>query len=92
LQDVASRAQDEATLRKLWLSIARHVVEHDKNVEKAMQLIKESTVLRIEDILPFFPDFTRIDLFKVCDFFVPDSDCVCMYVWRGSPNYLLMDA
>lgn len=51
--------------RKLWLTIARHVVEHDGDVEGAMQLIRESQVLRIEDILPFFPDFTRIDLFKV---------------------------
>lgn len=29
-----------------------------------MEILSESEILKIEDILPFFPDFTRIDQFK----------------------------
>jgi len=47
----------------LWLTIARHVVEDKKDISKAMKFIRE-TELKIEDILPFFPDFVQIDEFK----------------------------
>ena len=30
-----------------------------------MELLKECPLLKIEDILPFFPDFVTIDHFKV---------------------------
>lgn len=30
-----------------------------------MELLNQCQLLKIEDILPFFPDFTRIDTFKV---------------------------
>jgi hypothetical protein len=32
----------------------------------AMEFLKQSDLLKIEDILPFFPDFVLIDDFKVC--------------------------
>ena len=34
-----------------------------------MQFLAESPLLRIEDVLPFFPDFVTIDDFKeaICD-------------------------
>ena len=36
---------------------------------RAMQFLQECSLLKIEDILPFFPDFVTIDHFKVmsCD-------------------------
>lgn len=50
--------------KKLWLKIARHVVEKDKDIKQAMEFLQECPLLKIEDILPFFPDFVTIDNFK----------------------------
>lgn len=49
--------------RKLWLKIAEHVVKEKNDIGQAMQCLRQSD-LKIEDILPFFPDFTTIDHFK----------------------------
>jgi len=62
----ANMPEDDIELRKkLWLRIARHVVEEEKNIKKAMNVLKDCDLLKIEDILPFFPDFVLIDDFKV---------------------------
>ena len=51
--------------------VAKHVVEQEKgtkreNIRKAIAFLKETDgLLKIEDILPFFPDFALIDDFKV---------------------------
>ena len=45
--------------------LARHVVEEEKDVKRAMDFLHECELLKIEDILPFFPDFVTIDHFKV---------------------------
>ena len=61
----AEKPEDDDTLRKkLWLRIARYLVEEKKDIKKAMELLNQCPLLKIEDILPFFPDFTRIDDFK----------------------------
>ena len=44
---------------------ARHVVEEEKDIQRAMSVLQQCELLKIEDVLPFFPDFTTIDLFKV---------------------------
>lgn len=65
----ADKPEDDEELRKkLWLKIARHVVEKESNVKKAMEFLHECDLLKIEDILPFFPDFVTIDHFKVIFF------------------------
>lgn len=48
----------------LWFT-ARHVVEEEKDIKRAMEFLHECDLLKIEDILPFFPDFVTIDHFKV---------------------------
>lgn len=58
---------DEELRKKLWLKIARHVVQEEKDVKKAMNCLSSCDLLKIEDILPFFPDFVTIDHFKVGD-------------------------
>ncbi|GLC42145.1 hypothetical protein PLESTB_000635800 [Pleodorina starrii] len=87
--------QDDALRRKLWLQVARHVVETGSKVaaaaagagagsgaaggdaadptahiRTAVEFLREADgLLRIEDILPFFPDFVTIDNFQaaICD-------------------------
>lgn len=64
-QIAKSMALDEDLRKKLWLLIAQHMVAEDTNISKATQLLHESgDVVKIEDILPFFPDFVTIDDFK----------------------------
>lgn len=61
----ANRPDDDDERRKgLWLRIAKHVVAEGKNMKRAMEFLKECEVLKIEDILPFFPEFSLIDSFK----------------------------
>ncbi|XP_071479921.1 vacuolar protein sorting-associated protein 18 homolog [Diadema antillarum] len=55
---------DEVLRRKLWLRIAKHVVSEQNDIKKAMAVLQECPLLKIEDILPFFPDFVTIDHFK----------------------------
>ena len=70
----ADKVEDDEDLRKkLWLMVAKHVIEQEKgvkreNIRKAIAFVKETDgLLKIEDILPFFPDFALIDDFKVID-------------------------
>ncbi|XP_067928521.1 vacuolar protein sorting-associated protein 18 homolog [Watersipora subatra] len=60
----AHKPSDDEERKKLWLDIARHVVEKQQNIDDAMKVLKECDLLKIEDILPFFPDFVTIDKFK----------------------------
>ncbi|CAG8582248.1 14325_t:CDS:10 [Acaulospora morrowiae] len=61
----ADKPEDDETLRKkLWLKIARHVVEKKQDIKTAMDYLQLCELLKIEDILPFFPDFVLIDDFK----------------------------
>ncbi|XP_028056878.1 vacuolar sorting protein 18-like isoform X7 [Camellia sinensis] len=73
----ADKVEDDEDLRKkLWLMVAKHVVEQEKgtkreNIRKAIAFLKETDgLLKIEDILPFFPDFALIDDFKVTLFYL----------------------
>ncbi|CAI2181674.1 1175_t:CDS:10 [Funneliformis geosporum] len=61
----ADKPEDDDSLRKkLWLKIARHVVEKKEDIKTAMDYLQHCDLLKIEDILPFFPDFVLIDDFK----------------------------
>ncbi|CAL5438942.1 unnamed protein product [Camellia sinensis] len=65
------KVENDEDLRKtLWLMVTKHVIEQEKgtkreNIRKAIAFLKETDgLLKIEDILPFFPDFALIDDFK----------------------------
>ncbi|KAF9244574.1 Pep3/Vps18/deep orange family-domain-containing protein [Melanogaster broomeanus] len=61
----ANMPEDDPQLRKkLWLKIARYVVQDKKDIKSAMRFLEDTDLLKIEDILPFFPDFVVIDDFK----------------------------
>ncbi|KAK1228615.1 tethering complex subunit [Marasmius sp. AFHP31] len=61
----ADKPEDDQPLRKkLWLKIARYVVQDKKDIKTAMHFLEDTDLLKIEDILPFFPDFVVIDDFK----------------------------
>ncbi|KAF8213189.1 Pep3/Vps18/deep orange family-domain-containing protein [Mycena galopus ATCC 62051] len=61
----ADKPEDDQPLRKkLWLKIARYVVQDKKDIKTAMRFLENTDLLKIEDVLPFFPDFVVIDDFK----------------------------
>jgi vacuolar protein sorting-associated protein 18 len=79
----ADMPEDDVQLRKkLWLKIAKYVVQDQKDIKScvsfpqticvlltravcsAMRFLENTELLKIEDILPFFPDFAVIDDFK----------------------------
>lgn len=69
-QVYADRPEDDPELKKiLWMRIARHVIEEQKDIRTAIGFLKTSGVLKIADILPYFPDFVIIDDFKaeICE-------------------------
>lgn len=53
------------TQRALWLRIARHVITDKSSPKEATALLHESSLLRLEDVFPLFPDFVTIDEFRV---------------------------
>lgn len=68
-QQTASQPSDRELKRKLWLIIAEREISGKENVQEALELLKICDLLRIEDLLPFFSDFQKIDHFKeaICD-------------------------
>jgi hypothetical protein len=68
----ANKPDDEEVRRKLWLLIAKYVIQKTSTLDTEDQtpakvgidILEESQCLKIEDILPFFPDFVKIDAFK----------------------------
>ncbi|KAH6622436.1 Pep3/Vps18/deep orange family-domain-containing protein [Boeremia exigua] len=67
--ELASSVAERATLptpgrKKLWLAIARAVITSSPSIAPAIAFLRRCPLLRIEDLIPFFPDFVRIDAFK----------------------------
>lgn len=62
---VADRPEDDSELRKkLWLAVAKEVVRKADSIKTAIEFLKRCELLKIEDLIPFFPDFVIIDDFK----------------------------
>jgi len=55
---------DHPDKKKLWLLIGAHVVQHQANVGEAIKVLKASSLLHIEDILPLFPENVQISDFR----------------------------
>lgn len=69
-QQTASQPNDDDLRRNLWLRIAEHEIKGKDVVTQALDLLKKcDNLLRIEDLLPFFSDFEKIDHFKeaICE-------------------------
>ncbi|KAL9000009.1 MAG: hypothetical protein Q9169_001254 [Polycauliona sp. 2 TL-2023] len=57
---------DPALRKKLWLAVAKKVIQQQGvgSIKTALDFMKRCDLLRIEDLIPFFPDFVVIDDFK----------------------------
>ncbi len=63
-RECADKPDDDESKKKLWLRIAKHVIEKEQDVKKAIEFLSYTDKIKLEDILPFFPDFVLIDDFK----------------------------
>lgn len=65
---VADRPSDSdpALRKRLWLEVAKKVISQQGtgSIKAAIDFLKRCDLLRIEDLIPFFPDFVVIDDFK----------------------------
>ncbi|PHH71006.1 hypothetical protein CDD82_6799 [Ophiocordyceps australis] len=62
---IADRPMTSPQLRKrLWLAVARKVITKSDGIKAAIDFLKRCELLKIEDLIPFFPDFVVIDDFK----------------------------
>jgi hypothetical protein len=62
---IADRPMTNPPLRKkLWLAVARKVISQSNGIKTAIEFLKRCDLLKIEDLIPFFPDFVVIDDFK----------------------------
>ena len=57
-------AFNPALQKKLWLAIAKKVISQSNGIKTAIEFLKRCNLLKIEDLIPFFPDFVVIDDFK----------------------------
>ncbi|EXJ83905.1 hypothetical protein A1O1_07534 [Capronia coronata CBS 617.96] len=67
---VADRIEDNDKVRKrLWLLIAEKKIKEAASIKEAINFLKRCELLKIEDLIPFFPDFVVIDDFKeeICE-------------------------
>jgi len=69
----ADKPSDEALQKNLWLMVAKHVFANAaatrEGIKRAIRDVRQCQLLKIEDILPFFPEDTLIDDFReeICD-------------------------
>ncbi|WEW56591.1 tethering complex subunit [Emydomyces testavorans] len=63
---VADRPEGNNKLRKkLWLLVAeKKIHQPSTGIKDAIEFLRRCELLRIEDLIPFFPDFVVIDDFK----------------------------
>ena len=62
---IADRPVSNPSLRKkLWLAVAKKVISQSNGIKTAIEFLKRCDLLKIEDLIPFFPDFVVIDDFK----------------------------
>ncbi|KAF2858156.1 hypothetical protein K470DRAFT_260077 [Piedraia hortae CBS 480.64] len=55
---------DDVLRKKLWLRVAKAVIQNERGIKAAMEFLNRCELLHIEDLIPFFPDFVVIDDFK----------------------------
>jgi hypothetical protein len=80
---IADRPQSNPALRKkLWLLVAKTVIAQESNgIATALAFLSRCPLLKIEDLIPFFPDFVVIDDFK-------DEICAALESYSSSIDAL----
>ena len=54
----------EQISRPNWISIIQYLAEKE-DFGRIMTIVQKSKMIRLEDVLPYFPEFCNMDSFKV---------------------------
>lgn len=61
-KSIVKQVESDDHQKRLWLAIAKKVLtQKAANIEVAAQLLDESKLLKIEDVLIFFPEYKSVD-------------------------------
>lgn len=60
----AEKPENEDLKKKLWLQIAVHLFNKGTDIEQVIKLTKETNLIKIEDLLPYFNENIKIEHFK----------------------------
>lgn len=56
---------DDRQSKKLWLKIAQYLLKPgDPNIKQALELLSKTDKIKIDDLLPFFPEEEKIESLK----------------------------
>ena len=68
-KEYAEKPEYEDERKKLWIDIAKHYLVKKGRVSDVIELTKQSKVVKIEDLLPFFNQNIKIENFKeeICE-------------------------
>ena len=59
-KEYAEKPDYEDERKKLWIDIAKHYLIKKEKISEVIELTKQSKVIKIEDLLPFFNQNIRI--------------------------------
>ena len=63
-KDYANKPEYEDERKKLWIEIAKHFLIKRSRISDVIELTKQSNVVKIEDLLPYFNQNIKIENFK----------------------------
>lgn len=56
---------DQRQVKKLWLRIAQHLLKPGRaNIKQALELLQQTEAIKIDDLLPYFPEEEKIESLK----------------------------
>ena len=68
-KEYADKPEYEDEKKKLWIQIAKHYLVKKGKISEVIELTKQSKVVKIEDLLPYFNQNIKIENFKdeICE-------------------------
>lgn len=68
-KEYADKPEYEDEKKKLWIEIAKHFLVKKGKISEVIELTKQSKVVKIEDLLPYFNQNIKIENFKdeICE-------------------------
>lgn len=68
-ENYAEKPSDVKIRKKLWLNIVKHVVTQTikngtNDIKDALDVMKKTEVLKIDDLLPYLPEGAKIESLK----------------------------
>ncbi len=80
-RECADKPNDDETKKKIWIKIADYAIKKLKNPTQAIEFLKQTDHIKLEDILPLFQDFEYIKEYK-------EEICKALEVYKSQIHLL----